>query len=137
MKTLMISLIFLAFLFTMVKRSLSRLGIINKKDFSKKSLISDNKKNNICEVEPPFLSSDFDFCDGLSRHEVHVFNWAECESGTYFAGLIDAKLSIIESEMREKGYSYKLRYLVLNNAIVCIVEYRLKNVLSSLPEVKS
>lgn len=139
MKTLITLSTVLIFLFLVIKRKLSKLGITGRKEPFGKPVQPDGDKEKGTEkikYPAPLLpsSDNCEACDGFSRHEVHLFNFAECDSGTYFAGLIEAKLSVIEAEMREKGYPYKLRYLVLNNAIVCIVEYRLRNAPASVPE---
>lgn len=131
MKTLIISVAFLIFVFMFVKNKLVKIGIISNKKSAKDS---SQKKNEIQSAPAP---GNYNLLDGYTRHDVHVFDYSECESSTYFAIAIDAKLSIIEAEMQEKGYPYSLKYLVLNNAIVCIVEYKINKNLISIPEVKA
>ncbi|MBD5493986.1 MAG: hypothetical protein HDR12_06330 [Lachnospiraceae bacterium] len=131
MKTLIISVVFLIFLFIFVKNKLEKIGIIGKKKPDKDS----SEKNKDAQVVP--VSDNNSLLDGYTRHDVHVFDYSKCESETYFAGLIDAKLSIVEAEMQEKGYPYSIKYLVLNNAIVCIVEYKINSNRVSLKEVKA
>lgn len=131
MKTLIISLAFLIFMFMFVKNKLKKIGIIGKKNPDKDI----SGKNKETQVGP--ASDNNSLLDGYIRHDVHVFDYSKSESETYFAGLIDAKLSIIEAEMQEKGYPYSLKYLVLNNAIVCIVEYKINSSRISISEVKA
>ena len=131
MKTLIILVVFLIFTFMFVKKKLEKIGIIGKKKSDKDS----SEKNKETQVAP--VSDNSSLLDGYTRHDVHVFDYSKCESESYFAGLIDAKLSIVEAEMQEKGYPYSIKYLVLNNAIVCIVEYKINNNRVSLTEVKA
>lgn len=131
MKTLIISVVFLIFMFMFVKNKLKKIGIICKKKPDKDS----SGKNKETQVVP--VSDNSSLLDGYTRHDVHVFDYSKCESETCFAGIIDAKLSIIEAEMQEKGYPYSLKYLVLGNAIVCIVEYKINNNRIFLPEIKA
>lgn len=118
-------------MFMFVKNKLKKIGIIGKKNSDKDS---SGKKN---EVQPVSVPDNNYQLDGYIRHDVHVFDYSKSESETCFAGLIDAKLSIVEAEMQEKGYPYNIKYLVLNNAIVCIVEYKINNNRVSLTEVKA
>lgn len=118
-------------MFMFVKNKIKKIGIINKKKPEKDS----SGKNK--EAQAVSVSDNNNLLDGYTRHDVHVFDYSKCESETYFAGIIDAKLSIIEAEMQEKGYSYNIKYLVLNNAIVCIVEYKINNNRVFLTEVKA
>lgn len=131
MKTLIISVAFLIFMFMFVKNKLEKIGIIGKKKSDKDS----PGKNN--EVQASYASDNNSLLDGYTRHDVYVFDYSKSESETYFAGLIDAKLSIVEAEMQEKGYPYSIKYLVLMNAIVCIVEYKISNNRVLLKEVKA
>lgn len=131
MKTLIISVAFLIFLFMFVKNNLKKIGIIGKKKSDKDS---SDKKNEVHAV--PASNNNYQL-DGYIRHDVYVFDYDKCESETYFAGLIDAKLSFVEAQMQEKEYPYNIKYLVLNNAIVCIVEYKINSNRVSLAEVKA
>lgn len=131
MKTLIISAAFLIFMFMFVKNKLEKIGIFSKKKSDKDS---SGKNKEIQAVPAPDNNYQL---DGYTRHDVHVFDYSKCESETYFANMIDAKLSIVEAEMQEKGYPYSIKYLVLNNAIVCIVEYKINNNRVSLTEVKA
>lgn len=131
MKTIIITVVFLIFMFMFFKNKLEKIGIISKNKPDKDS----SEKNK--EVQAVSVSDNNSLLDGYTRHDVHVFDYSKSESETYFAGLIDAKLSIVEAEMQEKGYPYSIKYLVLNNAIVCIVEYKISNNRVSLKEVKA
>lgn len=118
-------------MFLFIKNKLKKIGIIGKKKSDKDS--SGNKN----ELQPVSVPDNNYQLDGYIRHDVHVFDYSKCESDTYFAELIDAKLSFVEAQMQEKGYPYNIKYLVLNNAIVCIVEYKINNNRISLTEVKA
>ncbi|MCM1047371.1 MAG: hypothetical protein NC433_02970 [Clostridiales bacterium] len=130
MKTLITLFTVSVFIIILIKSKLGKLGIKTTK----------NKKPAALEAETQTQapsSADNGLLDGYYRHDAYVFDYDKCDSETYFAGLIEAKISFIESQMREQGRTYRFKYLILNNAIVLIVEYRMKTAPVSLPEVKA
>lgn len=130
MKTLITLFTVSVFIIILIKSKLGKLGIKAAK----------NKKPAALEAETQTQSpspAGNGLLDGYYRHDVYVFDYDKCDSETYFAGLIEAKLSFMESQMREQGRQYRLKYIVLGNALVVIIEYRMKTAPVSLPEVKA
>lgn len=123
MKTLITLLTFVVFVVILIKKKVSSLKSVNRTE--NKALPSSSS------ALPVFPAFNIEYCDVYSRHDVYIFDFSGSESVSNLADVIEAKLSIIEAEMREKEYPYFLRWLVLNNYLACIVEYRIKSIPSA------
>lgn len=63
-------------------------------------------------------------CDTHMRYEVAVFDYSECETASTFSDYIQARLTVLSTQMAEKGYPYRVDFITIGTALIALVSYQ-------------
>ena len=133
MKTITSLLVIAVFIYIVYKRRISPLLPKNRKKKANTSVTDIQTKDTAIQpTQLPFTSCQFPgiplygfTLDSDIHYDVMVFDYMNNGPDSYFADRIEAKLSLTVSEMINKGYPYRIDFIVVGSALVILVTYRI------------
>lgn len=137
MKTITSLLVIAVFTYIVYKRRVSPLLPKNRKENAEASGTCTRVKGTAAEPSrhpsPPFHPPGMPLyglaLDPDIRYDVMVFNsfdYINDNIDAYLADRINAKLSVVVSEMAEKGCPYRIDFITAGTSIIVLVTYRIK-----------